>query len=339
MRVYKCLHIDQLSEGSYTLVPIRDEDKYEIMNWRNAQLEILRQQTPLTKEQQELYFKTTIASLFDKVQPEQILFSFLENGKLIGYGGLVHIDWGKRTAEISFLTETSRNLSKVQFVSDWINYLSLIKKIAKDHLDLNAIYTYAYDLRPNLYIALEKAGFKETKRLKDHVEINGAKKDVRIHSYYPSALNMRMATGNDVEVYFDWANDKLVRQSSFQDKQISHEDHVKWFNNKLRSPDCFFYLFSKENTNCGQVRIDRSGDEIIIGISIDEKFRGQGLGVQMLNLACSDYLSKFPEHEVVAYIKQDNEASLKQFKKAEFNRMEKVLVGNTNSYRLKRSIT
>ena len=57
MRQYKCLHINQFTEGNYTLVPIRDEDKYDILKWRNEQIDILRQQTPLTKEHQILILK------------------------------------------------------------------------------------------------------------------------------------------------------------------------------------------------------------------------------------------------------------------------------------------
>ena len=130
MRAYKCLDKNIFSNGDYSLIPIRDDDKYDILNWRNSQLDILRQQNPLTKEQQENYFKTTVAGLFDQEQPEQILWSFLVNGQLIGYGGLVHINWTNKTAEISFLTETSRNQSKDIFISDWINYLSLVNEIA-----------------------------------------------------------------------------------------------------------------------------------------------------------------------------------------------------------------
>lgn len=339
MRVYKCLHIDKLTEGKYTLVPIRDEDKYEIMNWRNAQLDVLRQQTPLTKEQQEHYFKTVVASLFDKEQPEQILFSFLENNELIGYGGLVHIDWTSKTAEVSFLTQTSRNISKHQFVSDWENYLTLLKKIAKDHLHFKSIFTYAYDIRPDLYIALAHSGFIETKRYRNHVKINNEMKDVVIHSCYFSDLRMRMATLEDVELYFQWANDQLVRENSYNSALIDHAQHVTWFTNKLRSGNCFFYLFSEKNLPVGQVRIDRSGSETVVGISIDEKYRGKGLGVEMLNMACSDHLFKFQDREIIAYIKADNTASLKQFTKAGFSGTEKVMIENMGSYRLKRSIT
>lgn len=337
MRSYKCLNINQVSEGNYSLVPIRDEDKYSILEWRNAQIDILRQKELLTKEQQEHYFKTVVDKLFEEEKPKQLLWSFLSDGQLIGYGGLVHIDWGNKTAEISFLTETSRNQSQQQFISDWIIYLSLIKRVAKN-LSFSSIYTYAYDIRPNLYIALEKSGFKETNRMKDFIEINGEIKDVVIHTFDLQQLHWKFAKETDVDLYYKWASDVLVRQNSFNTSDIDYLQHVNWFKSKLNSPECFFYLFyNKENIPIGQVRIDQSNNEIVIGISIDESYRGKGFGVEMLNEACDDYLNKFPEREIIAYIKENNTASLNQFTKAGFVKTENVIISGNNSFKFKKN--
>lgn len=338
MRAYKCLDKNIFSNGDYSLIPIRDDDKYDILNWRNSQLDILRQQNPLTKEQQENYFKTTVAGLFDQEQPEQILWSFLVNGQLIGYGGLVHINWTNKTAEISFLTETSRNQSKDIFISDWINYLSLVKKIASESLHFNSIFTYAYDIRPNLYIALENSGFKETKRIKNYIEINNQLKDVVIHTFNITHLLMRPAELSDVDLYYKWANDLLVRQNSFNSEEINYQQHVNWFTNKLNSPECYFFLFlNYQNIPVGQIRIDKSENEKIIGISIDENFRGKGYGIEMLNMACNRYLSKFPNEEIIAYIKENNIASINQFSKAGFSYTGHTTLKGHHSLRYKKS--
>lgn len=337
MRYYKCLHINQFSAGNYSLVPIRDEDKYEILNWRNEQIDILRQQILLTKGHQDKYFKTTIAQLFEQEQPTQLLWSFLENGKLIGYGGLVHIDWQNKTAEISFLTETIRNQTKEQFISDWSNYLCLIKQVAKA-LHFNSIFTYAYDIRPNLYIALENSGFKETYRIPNFIEINHELKDVVIHTYYFN-VHFRFAELSDADLYYRWANDAIVRQNSFNSSKISYQQHIDWFSHKLKCSDCFFYLFlNEENIPVGQVRIDKSNNEVVIGISIDEAYRGKGLGVQLLNQASTDYLHKFPKAEIIAYIKEENIASIHQFSKAGFIKTGNVMVSECKSYRFKKAI-
>ena len=81
MREYKCLSKQTYTSNEYQIVPIRDEDKYDIMQWRNEQIYHLRQSKPLDKESQDYYFKNVIASLFEKAYPDQILFSYLENEK------------------------------------------------------------------------------------------------------------------------------------------------------------------------------------------------------------------------------------------------------------------
>jgi RimJ/RimL family protein N-acetyltransferase len=180
MRKYKCLSESSFSNGNFTLIPIRDEDQYGIMEIRNEQIYHLRQAKPLTKEDQERYFATTISELFNQEKPSQVLFSVLKNGAFIGYGGLVHINWIDRNAEISFVMKT--DLEKNHFEEIWINYLSLLEKAAFVGMNFHKIYTYAFDLRPHLYEALEKSGFHREAVLKEHCFFEGKFIDVVIHS-------------------------------------------------------------------------------------------------------------------------------------------------------------
>ena len=178
--VYKALKQQKYCIGEYCLVPIRFQDRNEIMQWRNEQMYHLRQSKPLTETDQNNYFNAVVSKLFGQEKPQQILFSFLENGKCIGYGGLVHINWIDRNAEISFIMKTS--LEKEKFETHWRNYLKLIEEVAFNSLDLHKIYTYAFDIRPHLYTAIEKEGFNEEVVLKAHCFFEGEFKDVVIHS-------------------------------------------------------------------------------------------------------------------------------------------------------------
>ena len=83
---YSVLKSNIFSEGAYTIVPIRDQDKYDIMRWRNEQIYHLRQSKPLSQKDQDYYFNEVIAPLFTKEKPDQILFSLLERNVCIGYG-------------------------------------------------------------------------------------------------------------------------------------------------------------------------------------------------------------------------------------------------------------
>ena len=180
MESYKVLKNQTFVDGSFSIVPIRFEDSMAIMQWRNEQLYHLRQQKPLTIEDQNNYFNTVVAKLFEQDKPNQILFSFLENGVCIGYGGLVHINWMDKNAEISFIMNTA--FEKDRFDELWQNYLNLLQKAAFHELDLHKIYTYAFDLRPQLYGVLNKCGFIEEARLNEHCFFNGSFIDVLIHS-------------------------------------------------------------------------------------------------------------------------------------------------------------
>ncbi len=179
-RSYRCLKGPTFHLGIYSLVPIRYEDRYSIMQWRNEQIYHLRQADPLTEDDQNDYFDQVISKLFDQVQPNQLLFSYLENDICIGYGGLVHINWIDRNAEISFIINT--DLEREGFHRHWKVYLELIERVAFDELDFHKLFVYAFDLRPHLYEAIEAVGYWREAVLREHCLIQGKFKDVVIHS-------------------------------------------------------------------------------------------------------------------------------------------------------------
>jgi RimJ/RimL family protein N-acetyltransferase len=180
MNSYKALNNQVYSKDDFKLVPIRYEDRFEIMKWRNEQIHHLRQPQPLTLENQENYFNNIVSKLFNQEQPSQLLFSYLKNDVCIGYGGLVHINWIDKNAEISFIMNTE--LEKEHFEFHWSTYLELIEELAFFELKLHKIYTYAFDIRPHLYSAIEKSGFVKEAILKDHCLFEGEFKDVVFHS-------------------------------------------------------------------------------------------------------------------------------------------------------------
>ena len=126
------------NNGIYSLVPIRHQDKYKIMKWRNEQIFHLRQTNLLSKEDQDHYFNTEVKSLFEQEHPRQLLFSFLKEDQCLGYGGLVHIDWTKKKAEISFLIDST--LEDFFFESLWTIFLNLIETVAFDHLQFHKMF-------------------------------------------------------------------------------------------------------------------------------------------------------------------------------------------------------
>lgn len=179
LQSYKVLNQQSYAKENYSIVPIRMEDRYFIMKWRNEQIYHLRQNKQLTKEDQDTYFNTVVASLFDNKHTDQVLFSYLEDQSCIGYGGLVHINRVDKNAEISFIIDTQ--LEEIAFHKHWGIFLDFISRVAFEDLKLHKIYTYAFDIRPHLYKILEMNGFEKDAVLKDHCFFNGNYRDVIIH--------------------------------------------------------------------------------------------------------------------------------------------------------------
>ena len=148
MSEYKCLKLQHYELNEFSLVPIRFEDRFLIMKWRNEQMYHLRQNRLLTSEDQNNYFLNIVGKEFDQEAPKQILFSFLKNGKCIGYGGLVHINYIDKNAELSFIMATE--LEKDEFDINWSSFLKIIEPVAFNELKLHKTSTYAFDLRPHL---------------------------------------------------------------------------------------------------------------------------------------------------------------------------------------------
>ena len=140
----------------------------------------LRQHKLLDEAQQTAYFTQVVAKLFNQERPDQLLFSYMEGDCCIGYGGLVHINWVDRNAEISFIMDTSLELD--QFEMHWSIYLNLIEDVAFRELQLHKVYVYAFDLRPHLYTVLELNDFIKEAELKEHCYFQDAYKSVVIHS-------------------------------------------------------------------------------------------------------------------------------------------------------------
>lgn len=181
---YACLKKDCFTLNEYAICSIREGDIYKIKDWRNEQLDILRQSKKLTNQDQLNYFLDVVSPAFLEEQPRNILVSFLKHGKLIGYGGLVHIDWEAKRGEISFLLETSRTKDFEVHKHDFTIFLKLLKELAFEDLKFHKLHTECYDSRPHHIHVLEREGFVCEGRLKDQAFKNGKYVDSILHACF-----------------------------------------------------------------------------------------------------------------------------------------------------------
>ena len=321
MATYKVLNRQVFSSDSYSIVPIRMEDRYAIMHWRNEQIYHLRQNKPLTKEDQDIYFENVVAHLFDQDKPNQILFSYLKNDQCIGYGGLVHINWIDKNAEISFIMDTA--LEKEYFEYHWGVYLKLIEKVAFQELDLHKIFTYAFDIRPRLYSALESSGFTLEARLKEHCFFEEKYVDVLIHSKIQDHLVLRKAQKEDLQLTYEWANHPETRAFSFSKDFINFESHATWFASKITDPNCIYLLLENKGIPVGSIRVDIREEEGTISYLIVPGFKGKGYGKKIVQKLLG-YLKKekIALTKLVGWVQKENIASIKIFEKIGFEKWQ-----------------
>ncbi len=144
-------------------------------------------------------------------------------------------------------------------------------------------------------------------------------------------MDFRKAEANDVMTVYDWANDPVTRSQSFNTEVIAFEDHITWFENKLKDNNHQILIFSDDiGHSKGMVRFDQHRDHSVIGINVAPDERGKGYATPMLSLAIEAY-SIEGLMPIYAYIKEANIASVKSFSRAGFKFEKKLLYNNVNS--------
>jgi len=315
MAEYKCLKHQEQHLGDYSIVPLRYKDRFSIMKWRNEQIYHLRQARPLTEDDQQRYFDNVVSKLYDNPKPDQILFSYLEKGVCIGYGGLVHINWIDRNGEISFIMDTQ--LEKEHFAEHWSNYLTMLKAVAFDDLGLHKIYTYAFDLRPHLYTMLEANGYQREAILKEHCLFNGEYKDVVLHSLWNDryeVINYMDCTKEQNLDILALRNRDDVRSWMVNPEVIQEENHFKFVESLKSNPNRLYYAIYKNGMLVGTYNLTNEGEGIWErGIIANPYTQGTGQTEKWERQILSSLPSEIKA--VSAKVKQDNLRSIKYHEK------------------------
>lgn len=131
-------------------------------------------------------------------------------------------------------------------------------------------------------------------------------------------LSLRRVGSSDARMLFDWANDPEVRSNSFCTDAIKWEDHLRWFERKLRDPSSHIFIAVLSGVPVGQIRLDVIGEDAEIGYSIAREHRGRGLSTKMVALA--EVEARSFARRLVAHVKSDNVRSIAVFERRDFLR-------------------
>lgn len=140
----------------------------------------------------------------------------------------------------------------------------------------------------------------------------------------PGAVVLAEALPEDVELTFKWAADPGLRAFSFSQKPIRWEEHSAWFQAKLRSTDCAYYIARQEGQAVGSIRFDKVQEAAVISYLLDPDFHGKGLGTWLLNAGIEQLLIDRPFSfcEITGQVINSNIPSLKSFEKLNFEKTE-----------------
>lgn len=126
----------------------------------------------------------------------------------------------------------------------------------------------------------------------------------------------RHATPDDEELLLHWANEPEVRRQAFSTAPIDAQTHGRWFQARLRNPDCTIHVVEAPGgLAAGYVKLERQEGAWEIGYSLDASFRGLGIAANLLQTVLREHGTPRP---LRARVKPGNTPSLAVFRRLGF---------------------
>ncbi|MFC5271735.1 UDP-2,4-diacetamido-2,4,6-trideoxy-beta-L-altropyranose hydrolase [Adhaeribacter terreus] len=212
-----------------------------------------------------------------------------------------------------------------------VNGMLYIEKTAENQSDL-----YSYLISAQLALPAEKlpvflsektVAFQPQKLIEQQRAIFNGQAEENLRKLFrqlalQAQLSFRKVAEADARLLFDWANDPVVRQFSFNAAPIPFETHINWLNNKLNSPNSLLLLAEIQDEAVALLRFDVENRSALISYQIGATFRGKGLGHRVLQLGLQELKKYFPEvTQAIGYVQPVNIPSVKAFEKAEFENL------------------
>ncbi|MEJ7820844.1 MAG: UDP-2,4-diacetamido-2,4,6-trideoxy-beta-L-altropyranose hydrolase [Chitinophagaceae bacterium] len=164
---------------------------------------------------------------------------------------------------------------------------------------------------------IQKLRSEQVINQKANFDGNGGKRIKReiYKLYLKDNYFIRRAAPDDIDVYYNWANDEEVRKNSFNSEPISYEIHCNWFNLSMADKNMCLYIFTTtDNIPIASIRFKIENKRAILSYLIDEKFRGIGFGKIVLWEATKKLFEEnYQVQKIVGYVKGNNLPSINAF--------------------------
>ena len=130
-------------------------------------------------------------------------------------------------------------------------------------------------------------------------------------------LSLRPANIQDAHIYFGWVNESDVRAQSLTSDAIDWDSHMAWFTDMMDSPFSHLYVLEANGLPVAQARFEQRNETLLLAYSVDDLFRGRGLGVELVRQAIASLPHNTPR-KIEATVKASNHASLTTLARAGF---------------------
>jgi len=133
------------------------------------------------------------------------------------------------------------------------------------------------------------------------------------------SLRLRPMAFSDAAKILAWRNSPETRSSSFDGKEISLEEHLRWLERKLSDPQSDLLMAELGPFEAGVLRYDSAGQGAEISVYLNPLWIGSGLGSKLIAAGSRFLFSRRPLAKFIeAAILPENLASQRSFASAGF---------------------
>jgi UDP-2,4-diacetamido-2,4,6-trideoxy-beta-L-altropyranose hydrolase len=128
-------------------------------------------------------------------------------------------------------------------------------------------------------------------------------------------ISLRYATERDKQDLWQWRNDAQTRTMSLSTHEVSWAEHCDWFEKVFDDGARHLLIGDNMGIACGSVRLDQTGVNAEINITVAPEHRGLGVGLALLKAAAVQ-AQLIGLKKLTAVIRPANKASKVIFERA-----------------------
>jgi RimJ/RimL family protein N-acetyltransferase len=195
------------------------------------------------------------------------------------------------------------------------------REVYRGHLSLGTVIGAGHFREDEMKSALQNlSSFDNSTNLIDGLSIQRIWKVIsRLEK--AQDLELRRADSKDLYHTYEWATDQNVRRFALTQHHISFAEHQNWFEQKIKSNSCYYYILEENREPIGSIRFDLIDSFAQISYLLGTAAQGKGLGLLLLQKGMNQLLNeaKLPEFNAfLGEVLPENTRSIRIFEQLGF---------------------